>query len=245
MALITLTIPTCEHGQVTITGDQVTEHFAITPALTVHEDGTLGLSAHGKVLVHIPTALAITHDGLISMRRYATVLEELPIDWATLTVPTAEQTTLIREAYHGMWADTSDDLPWPKWAGDKTTPALSLIVHELDDQLDNGEHRRKLWRALENQVAEHDPELGRTVSGHLIASSAIETVRAYGLVYLLAVLQRVDPAAADRAADHLVTAWEHGDDVGEWLYQWRQELAEKVPMQLPGGFPDLPVPAAV
>ncbi|MGV9336630.1 hypothetical protein [Nocardia sp. NPDC003726] len=245
MALITVTIPTCEHGPVTVTGDQVTENFAITPALTVHDDGTLGLSAYGKCLVHLPTGRAITHDAMISMRRYATVLEGLPIDWATLTAPTAEQTALINEAYRGLWNDSSDDLPWPKWARDKSTPALSLIVHELDDQLANSEHRRQMRVALEKQITEHDPELGRTVSGHLIAAGAVETVRAYGLVYLLGVLRRIDPAAADRAAEHLVNTWEHGEDLGEWLYQWRQEIAEQIPMQLPGGFPDLPAPAAV
>ncbi|MEU2043620.1 hypothetical protein [Nocardia niwae] len=239
MALIPITIRTPKHGPVTVTGDQVTPHFAIVPVITTHDDGTLGFADHGQALTHIPTGLAVTFDGLIDQRRYAAVLEELPIDWAGLTQLTNEQRTRIREAHLSMWTEPSDGLPWPKWAGDESTPALSLIVHQLDDELDNDKHRRQMRDALEKQVAAHDPELGRTVHGHLLMSRVVETVNSYAVVYLLAVLIRIDPAAADRAARHLAMSLEHSDNVGEWLYQWRQEIAVGMPVQLPGGFSDL------
>ncbi|WP_433734900.1 hypothetical protein ACQP0C_41730 (plasmid) [Nocardia sp. CA-129566] len=244
MTLIPVTIPLRDHNQVTLTGEQVSTHFALVPATTLREDGTLGFASHGYGLTHIPTGRAVTFDTFVDPRRLALALEELPIDWANLTEPTRGQTALVHETYLQVWNDPEKRLPWPAWAGDESTPALSLIVHQLDDQLDNTEHRRELRRALEQQIAAYDPELGHTVTGHLLASSSIETVSAYALVYLLAAFMRTDPAAADRAARHVTEAWEHGDDASECIYQWRQQIADQVPMQLPG-FPDLPTAATV
>jgi hypothetical protein len=84
------------------------------------------------------------------------------------------------------------------------------------------------------------PELARTVDAHLLGALLGRHSAGYGLIYLLAVLHRVDPAAADRAARNLVGAWEDGCSIDEWMFQWRNELAEGVPLTL-HEFPDLPL----
>lgn len=96
------------------------------------------------------------------------------------------------------------------------------------------------FRELEAKVAEHDAELAKTVRVALMVSDSSLTVETYGVIYLLAVLHRVDPAAADRAARELVGAWEAGDVIGEHEYQWRDELGKGLPLTL-YGFPHIEI----
>src|SRR5690606_32540051 len=100
-------------------------------------------------------------------------------------------------------------------------------------------------REMKAALAVHDPELAEKLGTLLLIDSALDTIYTYGLVYLLGVLHRIAPADADRAARDLANTWEYGDSLpGELLHQWRQELADGAPLQLPGGFPDLPAPTA-
>lgn len=246
MSFISVTIPLRDDATVTITGEQITTHFALTPAIARRDDGTVGLADHGRVLTHIPSGRSVIYDTFTDLRRFALELEELPIQWDTLdgssfTVEHAEQVSALQQK---MWSDPTTDLPWPKWAGDKSTPAVSLIAHQLDDYLEHASHRHDKRRELKDAVAAHDTELAEQVGHLLLIGSAVDTVQTYGLVYLLAVLHRVAPADADRAARDLANVWEYGDSApDEFLHQWRQELADGLPLQLPGGFPDLPLVA--
>ncbi|MEU4841739.1 hypothetical protein [Nocardia testacea] len=249
-SLLSVTIPMCDPAgdtvtRVAVTGEQITTHFALTPALTRRDDGTVGLADHGRVLTHIPSGRSVTHDDtFIDMRRFAHALEELPIPWDTLDGFTKEHAELVRNLHRTMWADPTTELPWPKWAGNNTTPAISLIAHQLDDYLKHAGHRYDKRRELKDAVAVHDGELAEQVGHLLLVGSAVDTVQTYGLVYLLAVLHRLAPADADRAARDLANIWENGDcALDEFLHQWRQELADGLPLQLPGGFPDLPTAA--
>lgn len=58
--------------------------------------------------------------------------------------------------------------------------------------------------------------------------------QAYGLIYLLAVLRAIDPKVADTAARDLVISLEAGDSLGEWVWQWNDELAAGKPLTLHG-----------
>lgn len=49
-------------------------------------------------------------------------------------------------------------------------------------------------------------------------------VDTYGLAYLLLALHRTDPEVADSAAADLADAWEAGDSLGEWAYEWAAAL---------------------
>ncbi|WP_040793185.1 hypothetical protein [Nocardia paucivorans] len=214
MSLVSLTVTMSDRSTVTVTGDQVSPHFAVTPAVARRSDGTVGLATDGRVLTHIPTGIAVTSDPYIPMDRFAAALEALPIDWAHLALPiTRDLRDRIKDLHRRLWEGAGRERPWPEWVGRVADPARSLLVEVLDQQ-------------LEEKVP------------------LFELTRTYGLAYLLGVLMRVDPAAADRAARHLTHMWAREDEAaGEDLYRWRQALAEGRPLRLPGGFPDLPVPA--
>lgn len=235
MTLIPVTIRTIRHGKFTVTGEQVTPNFALTPIVSVHDDGTPALR-DGLNLTHIHTGLTVCNDSWIDLRKAAAELEELPIDWATLTKPTPEQAKLVRETYMRLLTDTSDTgWPWPKWAGDESTPATSTLAQRLDAALSHSEIRDSS-KSLVDEVSKLDKDLGKRLDTELLWRDCGMNVDGYSAIYLLAVLQRIDPAAADRAAGNLVRDCDAGDSFGEWVYQWRQELADGRPLTL-HGFP--------
>ena len=235
MTLIPVTIRTIRHGKFTVIGERVTPNFALTPIVSVHDDGTPALR-DGLRLTHIHTGLIVCSDNWIDLRKAAAELEELPIDWATLTKPTPEQAKLVRETYMRILTGAEHTgWPWPKWAGDESTPATSVLAQRLDDALKHGEIREKS-RALADEVAKLDKDLGKRLDIELLWRDCGMNVDGYSAIYLLAVLQRIDPAAADRAAGNLVRDCDAGDSFGEWVYQWRQELADGRPLTL-HGFP--------
>lgn len=247
MPLVSVTVPMCDTAgnvmtHIDVTGEQVTTHFAITPALTRRDDGTVGLADHGRALTHIPTGRTVTYDGaFVGLRVFAHALEELPIPWDTLDGFTREHAEQVRALHKKLWIDPTPSLPWPKWAGDESAPAVSLTGHLLDDYHERAHNRDEKRRELKDAIAAHDAELAERVGDLLLIGTAVEITNTYGLVYLLSVLHRVAPDDADRAARDLAMMWEHGDSAGdEFLHQWRQNLADGLPMKLPGGFPDLP-----
>lgn len=84
MALVPVTVHLRNGVQVTVTGQQLSEHFAVTPSLAIGEDGTVGLADYGRALTHIPSGRAVTHDTLFDFAGLVTELEALPIDWGGL-----------------------------------------------------------------------------------------------------------------------------------------------------------------
>ncbi|NCL73747.1 hypothetical protein [Rhodococcus sp. YH1] len=240
MTLIPVTINTRKHGTFIVTGEQVTPNFALTPIVAFRNDETPVLR-EGLNLTHIHTGLIVCSDSWIDMRKAAAELEELPIDWATLTKPTPEQAKLVRETYMRILTCAEyTGWPWPKWAGDESTPAASVLAGRLDDALRHGEIREKS-RALVDEVTKLDKDLGRRLDTELLWRDCGMNVDGYSAIYLLAVLQRIDPTAADRAAGNLVRDCDAGDSLGEWVYQWRQELADRRPLTLHG----FPAPAGL
>lgn len=243
MALVPVTVHLRNGVQVTVTGQQLSEHFAVTPSLAIGEDGTVGLADYGRALTHIPSGRAVTHDTLFDFAGLVTELEALPIDWAAFTQPTTEQAEAIKAAYWRNATAHTPAWPWPEWAGDENEPALSLLGTLLDDGAKDA-RRGELVAKLTARATELDPAFGEELGNHLRWMLAGIHSSNYGEVWLLAVLHRIDPAAADRAATDLAAALDSGDALGEWICQWRQELADGNPLTL-HGFPDLPTPAAV
>ncbi|MFI5782637.1 hypothetical protein [Nocardia sp. NPDC051570] len=241
MTLVSVSVPLKDHDPATIVAEQVSEHFAVAPSLTIRTGGSVGLTDCGRNLVHLPTGYVVTHASWADMRRFAIELEALPIDWAQVTPTsiTAEQVALVCDAFkRATTPGDPESWPWPEWAGDESQPTLSVLASHLDHALDF-EQRRATITALEERAAALDPAFSKEFHGplwHLLVAAHVD---GYGVAYLLAVLHRIAPDAADRAARDLVGAWEAGDSLGEWEYEWRRELAEGQPLTL-HGFPDLP-----
>lgn len=234
MSLTQITVQTAS-GPVEVTGDQVTEHFAITPALTGDDDDPMFTG--GACLTHIPTGRAITYS-YSGLRGKAERLESLSIDWSAISAEnriSKEDAPKVLAALNGP--DDGEGWPWPEWAGDESTPALTALAQSLDRALE-----RDYWdraNALAKEAAPHlDEELAKKLDAYVTSAASVVAVSEYGLTYLLAVLHRVDPDAADRAARDLVGAWDAGDTMGEWQWQWRDELGKGQPLTL-HGFPSL------
>ncbi|WP_433734899.1 hypothetical protein ACQP0C_41735 (plasmid) [Nocardia sp. CA-129566] len=240
MTLIQLTIPLRNGGHASVTGQRLTEHFAVAPALRIEDDATVGFADHGRVLNHIPTGRVVTHSVFVDYIRFATELEALPIDWANFAQLTAEQAQAIKDAHQRVSSEQAPAWPWPEWAGDESSPALSLLGTLLDDGAQDA-RRDELVDKLTSRATELDSEFGTELGNQLRWMLAGIHTTNYSAVWLLAVLHRVDPAAADQAAKELACALDAGDALGEWTYQWRQELADQIPLTL-HGFPDLPTP---
>jgi hypothetical protein len=66
-------------------------------------------------------------------------------------------------------------------------------------------------------------------------------LQTHGVVYLLAVLQRLDPQAAHRAATALVCNWDDSASLGWWAPQWCREFGSGDALTL-RGFPIVPEP---
>jgi hypothetical protein len=117
-----------------------------------------------------------------------------------------------------LWGDDKD-----KRAAREREPATTLLREQLD------------WWSQQYKSG-HDRDLmnqNRDAWYEAISSS----VNGWGMTYLLAVLQRIAPDVADIAARRLVAEFDAGDGLGEWIFQWSQELADGKPLTL-SGIPD-------
>ncbi|MDV6267048.1 hypothetical protein [Rhodococcus globerulus] len=205
---------------ITITGETTSSpHFAITPAIRRDQRGTyLGW---GTSVTHIPTGLTLPTGGA-DKRKTVEAIKDL-IDWSSQT-PLADPADkkLITGAVRALVK--AEDDPWPEWAGDETTPALSLLAGQLEDATGNYDKRRDARTEIVTAVAELDEDLAKKVRAALDATIIGFQVQTYGLTWLLAVLMQLDPTIADQAARGLVTAWEDGA-LDEHIYEWRDDIA--------------------
>jgi len=219
MTFIQIEVPLTDGGSVTMTAQPtVCPDLVITPGIDRNGDtprftGTL-------VLRH-------THTGArVAASNYVTGLEKLatalaPFDWAfsdlehfrsdtdrATAVSEVIRTWDIDQGYSGtvsLWGDDEE-----KKAARTARPADTLLREELDRWSAQSASIRDRNLAAENRAAWYE------------AISCSGT--GFGLIYLLAVLMRVDPAVADIAARRLYLEWDAGDCLGEWVHQWAQEL---------------------
>lgn len=128
----------------------------------------------------------------------------------------------IDQGYSGpvsLYGDDDD-----KRAAREREPATTLLREQLHWWTDQYKsiHERELIR--KNQEAWYEA-ISCSVNG-------------WGMTYLLAVLQRVAPDVADIAARRLVAEFDAGDTMGEWVFQWSQEMDSGKPLTL-HGIPDV------
>lgn len=55
-------------------------------------------------------------------------------------------------------------------------------------------------------------------------------VGSFTVAYLMEMLRRVDPAVADFAAQDLTDLWDDGAAIGEWTWEFRDDLANDRPL---------------
>jgi hypothetical protein len=63
---------------------------------------------------------------------------------------------------------------------------------------------------------------------HLVSMN----VAVFSQIYLLGVLRSINPVVANKATEVLADQLDFGDSLGEWAYQWREELEAGQPMTL-------------
>ncbi|WP_461666647.1 hypothetical protein [Gordonia sputi] len=169
------------------------------------------------------------------------------LDWSLpdpIGPATEQQKRAVRDAIRIAHAD-ADAVTWPQWAGDDTQPAMSLLGLLLDDAI-NGAPFSATSRRVRTEVASDvraacgDQDLVRRLEMILLNEQCARFVADYGLIRMLATLTRVDQSVADGAARVYVAECENGDDMGEWIHQWRNEIHEGQPLtllDLPAAFP--------
>lgn len=64
-------------------------------------------------------------------------------------------------------------------------------------------------------------------------NAVMRKVDLFGMAYLLAALRRVVPEVADHATAFLAAQWDGGDSLGEWVWEWRQQVEKGEPLRLP------------
>lgn len=216
----------------------VCPYLAITPCVQILPSGEAVFEGSRLCLIHTPSgrrlAVADTSEALLDLSRRLSWFDGTALDPGRLADPANEGIVeSLRELLRQWRIDeaSADHLPTGYSTDDfhthqarRKAPATTFLREQLDSWL-----RRSRESSQGDTDAPSDPESG---------------VDGYGLIYLLAVLQRVDPGVADVAATQLVRAVSaaHSVSVGErcvrellWrkVVRWSDELAKGQPLTLP------------
>lgn len=224
-----------ESGQyvtVTVTAEPTAcPHLVITPAVRDTKDDRVTLTG-GLALTHTLTGRRVA--GSTNTARLHTLAGQLAsLDWNftaadhLYTHPDMRDAAIViirdwqmTEAFDGPAYTLDDDADTR--AARAADPAGTLLGEQLDWWI---RHAEGYWDGLDWGNPDHQriraAEIGTSCQG-------------YSTIYLLAVLRAVDPNVADIAARTLIGALDAGDGLGEWVNQWRQELAEGQPLTLHG-----------
>ena len=139
----------------------------------------------------------------------------------------------MSEAYDGPVFYSGE--PEEMRAARASDPATTLLKEHLDDWL--GASKAHFEKGL--------PDKANAAENAAYFARIVASCSGYGLIYLLAVLRAIDPKVAGIAARDLVAQYDAGDSMGEWVHQWREELAAGKPLRLRGIPSRDPLPAAV
>jgi len=212
---------------------QATEcpQLVITPVVTYHADGALRFRGT-LALTHTRTGRNLVHSTYVAgLEKLAAALKEL--DWSFddpghfAKPDNAEMAGAVRDVIRTWQIDGGYSGPVSLWGDDEdkkaarnAAPALALLREDLEWW---PQHRKAID---EGDLFNTNQDAWR---------SALEcSVRTYSVTYLLAVLMRVDPQAADVAARQLTHELDAGDQLGEWMFQWARELEAGEPLTLHG-----------
>ncbi|MGA5542725.1 hypothetical protein ACPCIR_12810 [Mycobacterium sp. NPDC051198] len=216
----------------------VCPHLVITPGIASDKDGRVYFSG-GVTLTHTGTGRGLASDMYsYQLHQLAQKLtDELPeFNWNFTDINHLHTHTAERDAAAAIirdWqmADVNrrpvrlygdDDA---KAAARESDPAATLLGENLEWWI---EHSKNYMDGLDWDNPDHQRARAAEINS---------SVNGYAFIYLLAVLQRIDPKVADLAARDLVGNFDAGDSLGEWVWQWREEFAEGKPLSL-RGIPD-------
>jgi hypothetical protein len=207
-------------GTLTVQGVPTSNpHLAITPAVG-GDDGYTGV----WLLVHIPTGIAVHSaymGGPAALRRIADRVSHL--DWSSPDRGAhGDKANAVRLAIRAdeLTEPTAAEAPTDAYGSDIPRAAEPLIRMFID----------QFQAACERMFGADKPKL----TDEQWAWTSIRQVDTFGLAYLLAAIRKLDPEIADSAAAHLADAWGAGDSLGEWMWQWQQELNAGKPLTLRG-----------
>lgn len=217
-------------GPVTVTGERTECPFlAITPAFT--KDGV----SDALVLTHVPSGrrLPVLPLEKARLRKLAAAVAHLDWDFTELAGFTAETRDGFLAARRKIESGEGEEIfaEYPKgWGRDGEIPgdAASMVRWLLDGWQATHDHMHS--KDHPNKIPMDGPD-GKP-NWEWIAGS-LRQVDLFGLAYVLAALQRVNPTVADHVTAFLAEQWAAGDSLGEWVWQWRHEIEEGRPLKLP------------
>lgn len=210
--------------------------LVICPAVGLDAAGETAYFSGRCTLTHAPTGRSIMHGDDHHLR---TVAKDLGgFDWTFTEVDHftdaayADTLAQIREVIQKAQMGNSAYSRPIRLMGDSdemaiaraSKPAHTLLREHLDWWIKHNENGPR-WPKDDN------PDGIRAYHDHVSVS-----VEGYSVVYLLAALNKFSPVVADVAARNLMLAWDSGE-LGEWMYQWGQELTAGQPLTL-HGIPD-------
>lgn len=209
---------------VTVSASQTAcSHLVVTPRLGTASDSDALVFAGGLTLVHTNTGRTVaSHHDHRQLTELAATLTEFDWEFDTADhfarVENTEQRDAIaqkirawqmNDAYTGEVSYFGDDEATK--AARNNDPAGTMLREQLDWWV---KHSEATWQ---NPSVDDNPQAWH--------ANIATTVNGFGLIYLLAVLRASAPDIADVAARNLVVQYDCGDSLGEWVYQWREELA--------------------
>lgn len=215
--------------------------LVITPGLSLGKTWPPVLTG-GQALTHRHTGLAIGiyHE---SSGRLQSLAEQLAqFDWSFtdpnyFKSPDNADTLAALVAAIKAWQTSDVDYGATHLSGESEDKQAARVSAPAETFL-----RESLETWMEQSKMLHDPERKLFDTNPEAYASWINTsVNGYISAYLLAVLRATDPAVADQAARSLVAALDSGDTLGEWIWQWHDELTTGQPLTLWG----IPTPGAM
>lgn len=209
-------------------------YLVIAPAVVCGTDGRLRLCGT-LALTHTPTGALLAHSHYeAGLEKLAALLKDFDWDFDEREHFTSPGNTEMAESvrkiirdwqigqgFSGSVAVLGDDEE--KRAAREREPAATLLREQLD-----------WWTAQSKSI--RDRELFRKNQEAWYEALSC-SANGWGMTYLLAVLQRLAPDVADVAARRIVAEWDAGDTMGEWVFEWSQELEAGRPLTL-AGIPD-------
>lgn len=206
-------------------------HLVIAPAV----DGR-GLLCDDWRLLHLPTGMSLPTplmSGVVDLRLIASAVADL--DWSSPDPKhyASEDGRDLGQKYRDAMrkaelAEPPAVDPEDRKSGDIPHEALPMVSMFLDsyqrchDRTSNEDHPRYVPFELPDGTT--NPEWGALI---------IRMCDAFTNSYVLAALHRTDPEVADSVASTLAD-WLESGETGEWVWQWRQEIAAGKPPTLPG-----------
>ncbi len=212
-----------------------------SPQLVIVPSLDHGRLTGGFALLHAPTGLALSGGRPGELREMAARLAHL--DWAGVTAENfrtsdiaTEAVKVIRECRftdpdaielpaHDGWGTDGKGKGMPRAAQPMARHLLQDIQLALEKT--HGEN------AVALDIPDPDSPRGKRMNPEWMLWT-YRMVHDFGLAYLLMVLRRIDPQVADSASAFLADAWDAGDSVGEWSWEWHQALIKGETPDLPG-----------